>query len=340
MRELLIRYLLGELDAGQQRQLEERLGNSPELQHELAYLRTCFAAARDAESGAEQLPLGLAERTAQRITDSGSMRCRGRAADSTASTTAAAAVDVPPSALGWSLADLTVAGGVFLAVSMLVIPALRESRDATRAAICQDHQQQMFVLLAGLAENSDGYFPRIREGTNAGMFTVELLEKGLADAEHLATLLVCPAAPLADKVRAGEFSVRIPTMRQLAVMSPHELAEARQNMSPFYAYHFPYQQGNQYFYRPHNRQAFAPILCDTSDTVSGEMVSANHHGVVQVLFGDGSVQLFQSCRVPTFDDDLYRNARGMVAAGCDPLDAVLGRSEAVLPRINFAALQQ
>jgi prepilin-type processing-associated H-X9-DG protein len=129
-------------------------------------------------------------------------------------------------------------------------------------------------------------------------------------------------------------------MRQLAVMSPNELAEARHTMSPFYAYHFPYQIGNRYYYRQSDHQSFAPILCDTSDIMSDEMASANHRGVVQVLFGDGSVRPFQSRRVPKFDDDLYRNARGIVAAGCNSRDAVLGRSEAVLPRINFASRRE
>ena len=49
MRELLIRYLLGELDATEQRRLEDELRDSPTLQRELAHLQTCFAAARDIE---------------------------------------------------------------------------------------------------------------------------------------------------------------------------------------------------------------------------------------------------------------------------------------------------
>jgi prepilin-type processing-associated H-X9-DG protein len=172
---------------------------------------------------------------------------------------------------------------------------------------------------------------------NAGMFAVQLVEKGFVDAQQLAVLLVCPAAPLADKVRAGEFAVQIPTMRQLAVMRRSELAQAQQRMSPFYAYHFPYQHGKRYVYRRDDRKSFTPILCDTSHSTPGEMTSPNHPRVVQVLFGDGHVRLFQSCLVPAIDDDLYRNARGAVAAGCGPSDAVLGRSEAVLPRIEFAS---
>ena len=69
MRDLLIRYLLGELEFHEQRQLEERLRTSPELQRELAYLRTCFAAARDTSSESKELPRGLAERTTRRVTE-------------------------------------------------------------------------------------------------------------------------------------------------------------------------------------------------------------------------------------------------------------------------------
>src|SRR5688572_26858988 len=108
MRELLIRYLLGELDVHEQRQLEERLRDSPRLQNELAHLQTCFAAARDTEYSAEAPPQGLA----RRVTDS---VCGGN--PSAEFGRSAAVAEPPVGALGWSLADMTVAGGVFSAVS-------------------------------------------------------------------------------------------------------------------------------------------------------------------------------------------------------------------------------
>jgi hypothetical protein len=42
----------------------------------------------------------------------------------------------------------------------------------------------------------------------------------------------------------------------------------------------------------------------------------------------------QSSLVPTYNDDMYRNARGVVAAGCSQRDFVLGRSEA-MPGVEF-----
>ena len=68
MRELLIRYLLGELDADERRDVQSRLQSSPELQRELAQLRTCFAANLDDELFAPDPPSGLAARTAGQVT--------------------------------------------------------------------------------------------------------------------------------------------------------------------------------------------------------------------------------------------------------------------------------
>jgi hypothetical protein len=47
MRELLIRYLLGELDSQEHDQLHAELRRNPELRSELAHLRACFAANQD-----------------------------------------------------------------------------------------------------------------------------------------------------------------------------------------------------------------------------------------------------------------------------------------------------
>ena len=67
MREQLIRYLLGELDADERRDLQSRLKSSPELRAELEQLRSCFAASQDEDLFAPDAPSGLAARTAGRV---------------------------------------------------------------------------------------------------------------------------------------------------------------------------------------------------------------------------------------------------------------------------------
>jgi hypothetical protein len=335
MRELLIRYLLGELDAEEQRRVEERLQSSPDLRRELAHLRTCFAAAYEIDSPSEDLPSGLAERTTRRVARSDYLTENRDEAHLPRLSSAMISDSPPTAALGWSLADLTVAGGVFLAVSMLLFPALRGSRDATRATICQDHLRQ-FGQLFGLFEQDHGEFPAIQANENAGMFAVKLLNQGYCDESELAILLVCPGAPVTERIRDGEFAVRVPTSTQLDQMEPWDQTEARQRMSPCYAYQFPYRVRNGYVHLRGEKQKLAPVLSDASDAATGEVMSRNHNGFAQVLFGHGGVRRLHSCVVPTYNDDMYRNVRGVVAAGYSPRDFVLGRSEA-MPAIEFTS---
>jgi hypothetical protein len=150
-------------------------------------------------------------------------------------------------------------------------------------------------------------------------------------------LLVCPAAPLADAIRSGQFVMRIPSSAVLRSMSPAQLVVARRNMSPFYAYRFPYVVGDEYHYIRDQRLPRSPIFSDTSGTEQDGFMSPNHGGeIVQVTSQDGSVRSFRSCTVPGFNDDLFLNAVGLVAAGVGRQDTVLGRSEAT-PALETSA---
>lgn len=337
MRELLIRYLLGELQPSEQQDLQRRLAASPELRRELAHLRNCFAASCQIDEPAEP-PRGLAQRTTERVAG---FDCHGDAAMPVFSphcvTAIAEATDPPAGALGWSLADLTVAGGVVLAVSMLVFPALRDSRDGTRRNVCQHNQIQLFRLVSDYAQDHGGYVPPVQPNENAGIFTVRLVERGYISADDLALLLVCPGAPLADSIRSGQFAIKIPTSARLRTMSASELAAARRNMSPFFAYRFPYRIGPQIHYIRDERLPLSPLFSDTSGDEQHDLMSPNHGGsIVQVMNQDGSIKALTSCTVPGIDDHVFRNALGVVAAGVGRQDSVLGRSEATPGIVSIA----
>ncbi len=66
MREQLIRFLLGEMDADERREMRALLQDNPELQQELAQLRTCFAASQE-DDDIPLPPGGLAARTADKV---------------------------------------------------------------------------------------------------------------------------------------------------------------------------------------------------------------------------------------------------------------------------------
>jgi hypothetical protein len=331
MRELLIRYLLGELEPHEHDAVHRQLAESPELRKELARLRECFAESRHAEEEPGGPPLGLAERTAVRVSESGThekpvvaQAARVRSNDE---------LDTPASALGWSLADLTVAGGVILAVSMMLFPAIRQSRDETRRVGCQNNLRQLGQLLTIYTLNNGRYLPHVQPGENAGIFTTRLVDSHIIDENGLKKLLSCPGSKLSELMANGEFDVVIPTSAELQAMSDEQRAMVASRMSPMYAYAFGFQIGGQYHFR--RIDGFRrPVVSDAPSSEANGM-SANHCGtLIQVLYTDGSVAVLTSAKVDGGHDELFWNLNGEVAAGVGTNDSVLAPSEAT-PGVIF-----
>jgi hypothetical protein len=327
MRERLISYLLGELGADERRELEAQLKENPELRSELAQLRSCFAANQDDDLFAPDAPTGLAARTAGRVVGgqqpSESAILRREAALSQAG-------DPPSGILGWSLADLTVAGGVMLAVSMLLFPALRNSRDGTRQVGCQNNLRQVGTLVALYAQDHGRLIPGVAPDEHAGVFALRLISKGYVSADEMAKLLVCPGAPLADKIRAGTYAIVLPSALEIEAMTPQQFARASAKASPFFAYALPYRYDGKYCRIRNQRGSMVPVLADALGNDKGHPMSPNHGGrFVQVQCADGGVRVLRSTNLPGVDDDLFHNNRGQVAAGLSPTDAVLGNSDVV-----------
>lgn len=326
MREQLIRYLLGELDEDEFRDVQSQLKNSPELRRELAHLRECFAAHQDDALEADGPPSGLAARTAGRVAESDDTWDAAGAGRSIAFRQAA---DPPAGILGWSLADLTVAGGVMLAVSMLLFPALRNSLDGTRMTGCQNNMKIVGEKFASYAENHGTLYPRIGLGEPAGMFAAHLIARGYISADDLAHLLICPGSRIARQVRSGEVKFQLPTAEQLQAMTRRQLLLAAAAMSPCYNYRFPYQIGNEVYHIRDDRRALSPVLCDIAGDQPDGSISPNHGGrIVQILFADGSVRTLTTCELAGLDSDMFHNDEGKVALGLRRDDIVLGRSDA------------
>lgn len=319
MREQLIRYLLGELDEEERREVRALLRDNPELQKELAHLKECFASNEDDEAGPLP-PRSLAKRTADTISNSDEFELEQMVRSKSMT-----AISEPPTGiLGWSLADLTVAGGVMLAVSMLVFPALRESREGTRRTVCEHNQYQLGMALAQFAADNNNYFPHIDPKEYAGMFVVRLLAKGYAQPGELEEWLLCPAAPVANDVRAGRRVFKIPGPEQLKEMPRIELANLAATINPCYAVPLPYRdEMGEYHDILNQHSQYLPVFSDASDTVA-QRIGPNHGGLfIQILFQDGHVKAFTSSMLPSCGDNMFRNRNGVVAVGTAADDSVL-----------------
>jgi len=329
MRDQLVRYLLGELNIQEQEQLEAELRDSPELQRELAYLQSCLSVGGgdDVERPrATDAPTGLAERTLDRICGDGPCDEFPRSAAAVA-----AAYDPPAGSPSWSLADLTVAGGVFLAMSMLFLPALRQSRDAARRTGCADNLRQFGVMLEGYSDQHGRFFPMVARNQNAGIFAVYLLEEEYAGPDELARLLLCRSSPLAEDVAENRLFIRVPTMCELAAASCKERCMWKRLMGGSYAYRMGYYDGDRYCAIRNERSCRKAILADAPSGGLNSSKCTNHGGCgMNVLYEDGCVRFQKEATAPEIVRDIiYLNDVGKEAAGLDRDDTVLGRSAAM-----------
>src|SRR5262249_35071494 len=152
----------------------------------------------------------------------------------------------------------TVAGGVMLAVSMLLFPALRNSRDGTRQVACQNNLRQVGTLVALYAQDHGRLIPGVAPDEHAGMYTLRLIANGYVAADDLEKLLVCPGAPLADKIRAGTYAIVLPSQIEIRTMPPQQLERVSATASPFFAYALPYRVGGKYCRIRNDRGSMAP----------------------------------------------------------------------------------
>ncbi|HEX4415362.1 MAG TPA: hypothetical protein VH107_17140 [Lacipirellulaceae bacterium] len=336
MREQLIRYLLGELDADERRELRAMLRDNPELQKELEHLRECFATSPD--GGEDPLPpRNLAARTAERVVDSDEYELEAALRNPARQEEG----DRPAGVLGWNLADLAVAGGVILAVSMLVFPGLINSRDCSRRTTCQHNLYQLWVLDSNYALNHGGFFPQVRPNENTGMIAARLIEGDYEAPERLAVLLVCPASHTADLLRATGKALPVPTKGEMQRLSRDGLVRTLAHVSPCYGFRLAQKVGDDYVYPrsgpgAEDEPEFDPLIADVCDT-STSPATFNHRGKsIQVIGRDGSLKSFTAKSLPKcgYDPDIYHNDLGFVDVGVGLRDAVLAPSDA-LPALDL-----
>ncbi len=322
MREQLLAYLLNELSPDRRRDLERELQRDPSLRAELDRLRACVGAGTDDESPAEEPTCELGARTLQRIR-SGDASCHDEV-----DSAGLALIDSAGSTCHFSLVDTVVTLGVVMALGMMLLPAMVESREGSRRLSCQNNLRQLGVACSRYAENHFNYFPHIRPGENAGFFVVRLAENGGVDPAELQSWLVCASSPAADI--AAKSNVRLAV--QTTAGAPAPTYQARLllfDMLPnSYAYRFGYWQGNRYVAVRKHPCRTAPLLADTADAGNG-FRSVNHGGFGQnVLLDDLSVAYWTDSWAPDRDDHLFLNKRNEQAAGFGWNDVVLGGSNA------------
>ncbi len=335
MRNTLLAYLLDDLSSEERCDVEKKLLEDPRWQAELERLREYMPSDETPNQEAFFPPDDLADRTCSLINRTTSLP---ELPESQATRDALSESSETEGRTGrWSIADVMVGGGVLVAIALLVIPAMRESRDAARRSTCQNKLRTLGTALVEFAEQREQRLPTVDLGENAGIFVFKLAESGRLTRQELEDLLVCPESSLAEEVFAGRIVIRIPTRQKLTEARGAQLHELLKRMSGSYAYRLGYRDKRGAYRQPKfSGHGNSPLLADTPSFDVVGFQSANHGGCGQnVLFQDQSVRYCNECVSLQNKDHLFLNTAGEHAAGSHRDDVVLGRSE-TMPTASLA----
>ncbi|MCA9222085.1 MAG: hypothetical protein KDA71_17270 [Planctomycetales bacterium] len=343
MREDLLGFLLGALDATERQRIERKLEADPQLREQLEEIRRKLdplESIRDDEDAWEnEPPFGLADRTCdfvsgfqdEAIPRNASFANAGFEANHPARPAASLSPTriTPAAGRHWSWAELAVCAAVFVVSTSLVFPALMQSRFQTQLAACQDNLRILSQSIETYATHApDGRLPYVpAEGPEAfaGFVAVSLNEAELLPD---ASTLICPASEFADQVRESANPFRIPTAQDLRRARERQLTQLQRMAGGSFGYTVGYVKNGVHQAVRHDGRSYFPVVSDAPTLNTPDGRPLNHWGRVhQLLYLDGHIQRVADCTAADCaNDHPFRNNRGVVEAGLGENDAVIAPS--------------
>ena len=324
MDENLVGYLLDALDEPTTNEVEAYLAQHPEARAELALLRqTLEPLAVDNDAPAP--PAQLVERTLAKVAEHVCRPSVPRSNDlPQAPPSSPTTLPLAPS--WWRRPDILIAACLLVTIAGVGLTVLGSMRGPTSAAMlveCKNNLRQYCVALQQY-RTQNGQFPDVAKESPhdvAGMVVPMLSDAGTLPAS---TSIRCPGlgTPLSCTV----------TLASLRAMSDAEFEKFSPSLSTCYAYSLGYRDQGGVLHGPgdHPQASWSqtPIMADRPPAEGVMLNSINHGGTGQnVLFADGHVKFLPE-RTLGAGDDIFVNRDGIVAAGLDATDIVLGYSSA------------
>ena len=226
----------------------------------------------------------------------------------------------------WQLQDFIVVAAVVMLAAGILSPAILASRNQMRLAACQDNLRRVGMALFNYAEAHDNRFvPIARTGplNVAGAYAPVLTSGGFIEEDRL---FYCSSA-----VQNGLFEVRsTPSLAELDQAfreNSQQLADLQAQMGGSYGYSLGYYDQDQYMGPMNLGRSFRVMMADAPSSTLANRNSANHDGQgLNILFEDGSVRHSASAAVGLGKESIFLNRNGLVAAGADVHDSVIGAS--------------
>ena len=346
LQEELLGYVLGALDATEERDIQQKIEQDPSLQDQVERIRENLLPLEALETPTGMRP-GMARRTCEWV--SGVDKDPGLAETYRIETSdhiesfadCPVEAEVAPVAIGtnedhvaknerasqsfhlmhpstWSMTDALAGIAVIAVMGSILFPALSYQRYNSRLLSCQDNMHQIGRALLQYSDINGGHFveiPSQGQLSASGYFAPALMEAGLIDDDS-----VFACAGLGQNK-----PVHVPSIAQIKSASGSQLDHLRRTMSGNYGYSMGYQSEDRYHPLANRGLTNTVLVADMPSLNQPGRQSVNHGRWGQnCLFGDGRVEFIRGDSVG--EDAIFENDYGVVAPGTSEYDSVIAPS--------------
>lgn len=328
MRDDLLAYVLGELDADASARVEKAIQQDEELRREVGRLRACLN--EQGTSDAEQdLPSRLAEQTCflvdacqeGQLESSTVAAVSGAQQGSQGEARKVQEIATSPRSMRWL--DAMAVVGISLALAALFFPAILSSRFRSHVDTCQDNLRKIGYAQTTYCDYNHGFFPEVPttgKRAVAGIYAPLLAEHQLLPDPGI---LVCPGSSYASQRAIW----RIPTLSELDACEGMALTICQRTMGGSYGYNLGYVKDGELRPVRNGGRFYYPVMSDAPTLYRVGMQSDNHAGRGQnVLYEDNHVQFICNSVDTNMIGAIFKNRLGFTEAGLDPADSVIARS--------------
>ena len=352
VQEELLGYVLGALDATEERNIQQKIESDPSLQKEVQKLQASILPLDYLDNPSGSRP-GLARRTCEWVAaatkDPDTLEAHYvpdhlSELASAQSTTQSPAVETTAQEQGldesnkdaddkvmlspsrfqrfhprtWAFSDALAGIAIVAVLSGILFPALSYQRYNSRKMACQDNLRQVGQALLQYSDINGGQFVAIPSSgrlSASGYFAPVLKDVGLVEDDSIFT---CAGL-------TTDTPVHIPSIDQLNTAEDSQLEYLKRNMSGHFGYSMGYDDGQKYQPLTNSGLTNTVLVADMPSTNQPGRRSINHGSWGQnCLFGDGRVEFIKGDSVG--EDAIFVNDYGIVAPGTSPRDSVIAPS--------------
>ena len=348
----LLGYVLGALDAQEERSLQEQIDANPEIEEQLLDLRQAMSPMDSLTFGEPGNRPGLARRTCELVANMKSGRVPFEDSDAIremfneSPTKGIKSDSEPESELGpqpssfsrmrdrlihprsWSRVDVLASVAILAIFAGILLPAISHSRFNSRVEACKHNLTQVGSAMLVYSDIHGNRFVNLPHANlasaNNGLFGPVLKHAGLIEND----------AVFACAGRVESEPPRIPTMQQIRSAEGSQLDELKRRMGGHFGYALGFFEGDQYSSPRNDGATYAMIIADAPSADMPGRSSRNHAGKGQnCFFADGHVRFVPNQSIG--DDAIYENDLGIVGPGLSRHDNVIAPCHLPAMRVKY-----